>query len=400
MCLTGKSDALSSPCVHNKEEWSILGNLIDDLLVEVLCRLPAKSLIRSKCVCKLWCCLITDVCVPKLLPFTALFGFLYKGCTQRIQYASKLPCRLDNQILFALNTRFAKSFSALMPFEPNTRDFLDCCNGLLLFVRGSVPQYYICNPATKQLVEIPPNSMQERSCYAALAFHPLESPHYKVVCFNHWPDFPKSGTVTLDVFSSECGKWLRHPMTLETTVKVATWTKRCVYLNGVLYMLSHSKHLLHFDLNELNFCATDLPEKDKTDVRGFIGVSRGCLYYSNHDGSTLFVWALQVQHKISKWILKHTIRINDFVKDCYTGIWRIVEKASWFKPYALDPNSGVIFIGVNGGVFRYDPDNKTLELVYSVTPDEGIFSGDCAVFTYTPCLLNLKDCRHVPYVLG
>ncbi|GKV27901.1 hypothetical protein SLEP1_g37019 [Rubroshorea leprosula] len=219
-----------------------------------------------------------------------------------------------------------------MPFQPGNGVFLDCCNRLLLYQVMSACQYYICSPASKQVVQIPRDSTHERSRYAALAFHPLESPHYRVVRFNHWPNYPESDTVTLDLFSLESGKWLSHLMPMETTVKVDLWIKCCVYLNGVLYRSSHSKHLLHFDLNEMNALATELPNMGTADVWGFIGVSRGCLYYSNQDDSTLFVWALEVQHKVSRWILKHTIHINDFVKDCSGGIWCLINNNSWPKP--------------------------------------------------------------------
>ncbi|GKV27907.1 hypothetical protein SLEP1_g37025 [Rubroshorea leprosula] len=106
---------------------------------------------------------------------------------------------MDNQLLFKLNTGFVKSFSALMLFEPKIGDLLDCCNVSL-------------------------------------------STTYATLQPNNWLRYPMIVhmtqlfiTVTLDVFSSECGKWLRHPMTLETTVKVARWIKRSFYLNGVLY---------------------------------------------------------------------------------------------------------------------------------------------------------------------
>jgi hypothetical protein len=50
----------------------------DDALVEILSRLPAKSLCRSKCVSKTWCDLIADRLRCRKLPVT-LEGFFY-GC--------------------------------------------------------------------------------------------------------------------------------------------------------------------------------------------------------------------------------------------------------------------------------------------------------------------------------
>lgn len=174
-----------------------------------------------------------------------------------------------------------------------------------------------------------------------------------------------------------------------------------------MYRLSHSKHILQFDLNRFTARVIELPEGKKTDIKGFIGVSKGCLHYSNNDGSTLFVWVLveDVCKMSCRWILKHTIHIYDLVtKEEFIDSHSTIHQTSWFNLYALDAVSGTLYIGFPRRVFRYDIDQQTLELVYSVYSNQEIISGSSLMFPYIPCLVILRDCKqqvdHLPRVDG
>lgn len=165
----------------------LCSSLPDDVLVEILCRVTdGKHLIRLKSVCKCWNNLITDACVPKISASSPLHGFIYPALrvSRRGKYIGYIPCAMTPAVAPEPH-EFVKSYSSLLPFEPARGDFLDCCNGLLLFVEGSIPQYYVCNPVTKQCVVIPRDFTLENICSASLAFDPFKSPHYKVVCFDY-----------------------------------------------------------------------------------------------------------------------------------------------------------------------------------------------------------------------
>ena len=63
---------LSSYCMHIDEmeeapnKRNALASLMDDVFVEILCRLPVRSLFCCKCVCRSWKCLISNN--HKLMP--------------------------------------------------------------------------------------------------------------------------------------------------------------------------------------------------------------------------------------------------------------------------------------------------------------------------------------------
>lgn len=120
----------------------------------------------------------------------------------------------------------------------------DCCNGLILLVRCSVPRYYVCNPATKQCIAVPRAREHVAPYHAALAFNPSESSQFEVIRFICVLSYSASKPPAVNVFSSE---------------------------TGMFYELSFSKHLLCFDIKALTAQAIDIPDKDKFDKYGFIG---------------------------------------------------------------------------------------------------------------------------------
>ncbi|GAB4832474.1 hypothetical protein Ancab_006496, partial [Ancistrocladus abbreviatus] len=54
--------------------WHELSN---DLVIDILCRLPDTSLIKCKCVCKQWKDLITNVCIQRVSASASLSGIYY-----------------------------------------------------------------------------------------------------------------------------------------------------------------------------------------------------------------------------------------------------------------------------------------------------------------------------------
>ncbi|XP_011033121.1 PREDICTED: F-box protein At5g07610-like [Populus euphratica] len=374
----------------------LFSSLPDDVLVEILCRVTdRKHLIRLKSVCKCWNNLITDACVPKISDSSPLRGFIYhvwRRVSSGKTYIDYIPCAMTPAVAPEPH-EFVKSYSSLLPFEPACGDFLDCCNGLLLFVEGSIPQYYVCNPVTKQCVAIPRDFTLEDTCSASLAFDPFKSPHYRVVCFDY--SEPK-GPLRLRVFSSETGSWTIQETAFGYGSKKARLAKHCIYLDGVLYRQSASKLLLCFDLNRGNSRAIELPEKERLAPNdyGCIGLSRRHLCYSDLVGTALHFWLFEDRCKNDRWTLIHNINVDYLGKHVHrldrTTIARF-GKISALRPFALHPTSEVVFFGTGGAMLSYDPEDKRVELIYTTKKDRQIMKGQISVFPYTPCLVNLKD---------
>ena len=116
-----------------------LASLIEDVVLEILRRLPAWSLC-CKCVCRSWNRLISNN--HKVLPRT-MVGFFYDGEKGERNFTSV--------------TDECPNLSFL-PFPIDKVVVLDCCNGLILClcieVAGSC--YVVCNLATKNLWVLQP----------------------------------------------------------------------------------------------------------------------------------------------------------------------------------------------------------------------------------------------------
>ncbi|VAI68608.1 unnamed protein product [Triticum turgidum subsp. durum] len=119
----------------------------DDLILEILSRLPVRSLHRFKCVSVSWRDLITDPANRKKLPQT-LAGFFYMTINNRIGHH-----------FASVSGDSAAPFNLSIPYLHNNKyggiTQLDACNGLLLYCGFKKKMeswddfcFLVCNPAT------------------------------------------------------------------------------------------------------------------------------------------------------------------------------------------------------------------------------------------------------------
>ncbi|XP_062015634.1 F-box protein At5g07610-like isoform X2 [Rosa rugosa] len=188
----------------------------EDLLKQLLLRLPAKSLIRFKCVSKLWLSLISS---PKfcdshtlrnpILKFPSAF-FLSRTATTDPQFISLLP---------STNPNPSKPLNFIP--DPQGLQILQSCNGLLLccsstdkFTISRQFKFYVVNPTTSRFSEIalPPPSPTKpepaRLLSVALAFDPSKSLHYKLVCVSGSGTIPSLHLeIEIEIYSSHTRTW-------------------------------------------------------------------------------------------------------------------------------------------------------------------------------------------------
>lgn len=190
----------------------------EDLLTEIIIRLPLKSQFRFRCVSKAWHKLISSEHVQKKLPFT--ISGIY-GHVDAENFRHKYACMSDG--------RFINCNLSFFPFHSNSR-VISCCNGLILFQSLSSQMFHVCNPATKRWFALP--SPKKVSLLAVLAFDPCISCHFSVFCFTGW----HSQGADLQVFSSVTKKWDEFDMHLG--VESGALSSVMSYFNGILYILS------------------------------------------------------------------------------------------------------------------------------------------------------------------
>ncbi|KAI3925341.1 hypothetical protein MKW92_048717 [Papaver armeniacum] len=284
-----------------------------DLVIDILCRLPIKNLTVFKCVCKSWNRLISHVCIPRISADFCVLN-LYRGdlfqCYDARCYSDKMP---------ELNYR------GPIPKDRDNKTCyheIDCCHGLSLYMAKYICRYIVVSRATNQYFDIPEPLEDVKRMFVALAFDPVQSNYYKIVLPHPYFDSP-----SLDIFSSEIGKWVRHIVPGDWVkhlfvaesgyYKGIKWARKTVYLDGMLYLLTLEKHLVIFDLKSSVVSAQviQVPCQTRTSRTGVIGQCRGVLYYVNYNKDCrLSMWQFDYHNTSgSFWILKHCICIYDML---------------------------------------------------------------------------------------
>ncbi|VAH50952.1 unnamed protein product [Triticum turgidum subsp. durum] len=336
--------------------------LTDDLILEILSRLPARSVHRFKCVSPAWRDLIADLAHRKKLPQT-LAGFVYSTYDrvdprfQRFHFA---------KVSGAAAPPVDMSLSFLPPDEYWYVDQLDTCNGLILCRAHMLPSspsgdentpveshYIVCNPATGRWVDLPPHPEVPPGCriFARLAFDPAASSHFHVLQFN---DSQQKEYVTgVNIYSSQTGAWICRESRLVEKISLFTGLAS-VFLHGMLHLLGllypmnmeDDAVLVVVDMEGQVWNTIPVPSGGLSFGR--IGLSQGCLHYATtplatddkkkkkrkkkkEDTST--VWCMK-DHDSKEWVLKHSVS-NDELRSI-TGVD--------YKVAAFHPDRDTIFL--------------------------------------------------------
>uniref|UniRef100_N1QWD8 F-box domain-containing protein n=1 Tax=Aegilops tauschii TaxID=37682 RepID=N1QWD8_AEGTA len=260
--------------------------LNDDVLVEIISRVPSTQRWRCKRVCRRW------LRLARTLP-QSLAGFFYTSSNKE---------RFPETALHFFNVSGGPGRPFIYPsfaFLPSRRrlDLLDCCNGLVLCRCGKAIKVY----------------------RARLGFDPAASCHFHVFVFS-WGGRHRLG---VDVYSSETGTWVYNEMRLGGDVNLFHNRKGTVFLNGRLHFHTLDYHVY--------------------DSAGR-WLSEGRLHYANitqrNTGIKTVVYVLE-DYDRREWVLKHTVKLSDMFDSKDYGIG--------FDWVAIHPECNVIFFTLWSG---------------------------------------------------
>lgn len=291
------------------------GEMGEDVLSEILVRLPHKSLARFQCVSTAWRGLISADYLRRRLPLITS-GVLFHdaprdggGGRQPYTYARASSSSLSSPSASGETGGVAEADD--MGFFPShgTSTIIDGCNGLLLYYASSPRQaFHVVSPTTRRWAALP--APRRRTLLSVLSFDPCASPHYKVVCFTGW--LPRGASV--EVFDSEHRAWREHELHFGLDTDAMSATMHC--FGGAVHVLAYSGHVVRIDLDTMACAVTALPAP--VSYRARAGHCRGRLRYASSDGSRLRFWELVDAGK-SEWALKHELGIKDLVAGDTSG---------------------------------------------------------------------------------
>jgi hypothetical protein len=196
-----------------KKMSSPADSLTDDLVVEILARLPVKSLCHFKCVSRDWRALISHPDHRRRLPQTLAGVFYSSSDYTRFPQEARHFSDVWGTRYGAQLVRPSLSF---FPGYERISHILDSCNGLLLCrirplsgtessssSRVASFRYLVCNPATESWVVLPSSGCGNQFRTTRLGFDPAVSLDFHVFEFMEDQVFVEG----VQIYSSKTGAW-------------------------------------------------------------------------------------------------------------------------------------------------------------------------------------------------
>ncbi|KAM0838098.1 hypothetical protein ACQ4PT_061209 [Festuca glaucescens] len=355
-----------------------MAKLTDDILAEIISRVPYKSTCCCKCVSTRWRDLISHPDHREKMP-QSLAGFFCKDYS-----SDPLPriARRFTNVSGKGEPLVDPSLSFLPKYE--NVELLDCCNGLLLCCcwKPTDPKtldYVVCNPATEKWVVVPATEWSSEVNVARLGFEPAVSSHFHVFEFVpasvFWqklepfaygvPCFIKVG-----IYSSKAGVWRQKNVRGSTYGVEVPVDSRTVFLRGTLYLSTFCGLVVAVDFEGKNWRFMRTPVTPyREDTPDSIYLSQGQLYFTHKGDSELSIWILEGEN----WTLKHSVSCLQLFGELYSSI------GNDYNIISIHPEHDAVFMvsGPEKALISYNMDSMELCLIRQL-------GWDCIVTSYIP----------------
>jgi len=377
--------------------------LPDDLVVDILARLPAKSLCRFKCVSRRWRALISDRCSSAQTlsgffftsrgPAWRFTGLPSSSVTPPPGGAGGLPPVVDAALSFLPPSCVEREI-----------EMLDSCNGLLLLLcsdecpcRPPPAFYVVCNPATGEWVALPQPKYtpgDQTWCwdfegdrvitwYAAVGFDPAISSHFYVFQVVEAKYNTHHCLEAVEIYSSETGTWVLSKKGRDDGG--FNFMYHMTYFNGSLHLTTDSDAVASVDAKGRPWRITHVLGREGADDhrrcgrRGYIGHSRGRLLYLDdvRKDDVMSIYVLEDQDS-GEWTLIRRVSKKDLLFEP----WKHVLKPTYYKA-GFHPNSDLIFFydRTRARLISYDWSRGDWRVVCTLTDFE---HSHRAFFPYVP----------------
>ncbi|XP_004305927.1 PREDICTED: F-box protein At5g07610-like [Fragaria vesca subsp. vesca] len=306
---------------------------IEELLTEILLLLPAKPLVRFKCVSKHWLSLISNpnFCHRHTLQYPNFsISAVFSDSCEDFSFIPFPPHHDPSGIYHGYGHNH--SSPRWYPLDVIANQYgciriINSCNGLFLclpIVATSISRspYFVLNPTTSKFLTlaIPPISdgqqVENHILGCSLAFDPSKSPHYKVICL----ETTTGSDYQVQIYSSETRSW----RLVSSSFKIQDHTihicyEKGVYFNGAVHWvgLYCEMSYLHIDEERVEFvqspphCREKNPER--REYRYFKETSGGHLhlidiYWPTQAGYGFEV--LEMGRDYSGWFVKYNVDLR------------------------------------------------------------------------------------------
>ncbi|WVZ54413.1 hypothetical protein U9M48_005211 [Paspalum notatum var. saurae] len=344
----------------------------EDAILEILARVPARSIHRFMCVSRRWRDLIADPLHRRRFPQT-LEGFFFSDAEGSFFAGMPgIPAPLFDR-------RF--SFLTKLPGNDSGIRLLHSCNGLLLFGHGA--GYVVCNPATEQWVAVPGPGAGGCPSSAAPTYIVVSDGPAASLCF-HLIHLWQKGPYVVEVLT----RWMESMGIVHNA-----------FVDGMLHFT-----VFHHDMGKYLIVGLDwegttcrvMSWPDKHGLTGlFLGRSQGRLYcmtacqedkFFNQTG--ISIWVLQnpgaeaecVPGAEAEWVLKHNVNFLKLFgqRECRVHVD--------YDVVSIHPDFNLVFFVQHGSrkLIAYDMDNEKVYDLRTIRQTYGLCT------PYVPCYSELS----------
>ncbi|XP_022890925.1 F-box protein At5g03970-like [Olea europaea var. sylvestris] len=353
-------------------------NIQDDVLREILVRLPPKFVFKFRCVSKRWNEIIQDsyflrsyACGRKGSR-DQLLGFILRA--YKYPYPNTRPRSEPRIKVLPLHGKRIGAFPEKVGY------FISSSNGLVLCGHHHPMKYYVINPLTQKWVSLPRPCNHYKEVSMGLVCEENTAQlvaKYKVVRTGK-PAMLLDNRITIETYSSTTGKWVE-------SVLVAT-DKFCVYpwpfiapfvLNGVFHWVASPNFVVLYDPNENHLQLIENPINEMVRQSSvYSRSSDGLLWCGILTEFNLRIWMLPKSDQGYKrsctipkeeWVLVHGVTFESLCND-YSMIrdTRLRPETHSSKFYSLvfsSWNPLIVLFRIGETVFVYNIPSKSVELL-------------------------------------
>ncbi|XP_010546954.1 PREDICTED: F-box protein At5g49610 [Tarenaya hassleriana] len=328
----------------------------DEVVLQILVRLPVKSLFRFKSVCKHWHRLSSE----------KYFTRLYNGVSvkeQMLVAEVSDSSGTKSSLICVGNLRGVSEFS--LDFLRDRVRVRASCNGLLCC--SSIPEkdvYYVCNPSTREVRLLPKS--RERP---VTRFYPdgeatlvglacdLTRQKFNVVLAGYHRSFGQrpDGTFKCLVFDSESNKWRKFVSLQDECCFTHMNKNQVVFVNGMLHWLMGSLcYILALDLEHDAWRKVLLPDEIRCGDgnRVYLLESDGCLSVIQISDGWMMIWKMQ-DYENGIWVVIDRISLR-CIKGLVPGIFPICQTGEY------------LFLATHKQVLLYQRRSKLWKEMFSV----------------------------------
>uniref|UniRef100_A0A7N2R7G8 F-box domain-containing protein n=1 Tax=Quercus lobata TaxID=97700 RepID=A0A7N2R7G8_QUELO len=248
--------------------------LPDDVVFDILTRLPVKSLIRFRCVSKSWYATITSrIFITRHLNFN-----LNLKLSSKNNHNGYLLCKSDNE-LCTLVYNSDRTLTEVSRFQIPLwgANMVDYCNGIFFLYSYVNPTIYLWNPSIQMFKTIDATRFRPFTMdyFDSVVFgfaYLAEISDFKILRIVSYKGFDeeKAPPAEAEVYTLSTDSWRTVEILVESVPNIryilAVQPNSCLFFNGALHFIActlgndDNSFILSFDVNDEIFRDIKLPE--------------------------------------------------------------------------------------------------------------------------------------------